>query len=226
MSFVWASAPILIPILLITSSSFFRLIYSGGLLLDIVSFIGNPIVALLIGCLLAMIQILPYIKIQDQSELFKLGLIQAGPIILITGAGGSFGSVLKATALSDLLSNELGSTSLTFSGLLIMAFVLAAILKTAQGSSTSALVIASAILAPVISTVEDVNVFQLSLLVMAFGGGAMTVSHANDSYFWVVTQFSGFDMKQGYKGFTTITLAQGLTTLGVVLIIYYVSLMF
>ena len=95
-----------------------------------------------------------------------------------------------------------------------------------QGSSTSALVIASAILAPLIPEIGSASVFQLSLLVMAFGAGAMTVSHANDSYFWVVTQFSGFSVKQGYRGFTLMTLGQGLITLLVTLSLYAVSTLF
>lgn len=226
MNILWAAAPILIPILLITFASFVKLFAFSENVTGLVFFLGNPIVALLIGCFLGMAQVTPVVKWDQQQELFKKGIIQAGPIILITGVGGAFGSVLKATALSDLLSSGLGGAELTFAMVLVIAFVLAAVLKTAQGSSTSALVIASAILAPVVAHLGVTNPFHLSLLVMAFGGGAMTVSHANDSYFWVVTQFSGFSLKQGYRGFTLLTLTQGLTTLTVVLVLYFLSNLF
>ncbi len=221
--FLWATAPILLPILLITLSSILKVVGTDS---SIVSFLGHPVIALLIGCILAMIQVAPKIKLKEQSELFKEGIAQAGPIILITGAGGAFGSVLKATPLTDLLSAQFGGSSLSFSALLLLAFVLAAILKTAQGSSTSALVIASAILAPFIAQLGVTNPFQLSLLVMAFGGGAMVVSHANDSYFWVVTQFSGISMKEGYRSFSLITFAQGVTTLTMVFLLYFFSTLF
>jgi len=222
----WASAPILIPIILITLASLVSFFSITGMFGAVLFFLGNPFVALLIGCLLAMAQVAPMVKWEEQQALFKKGIVQAGPIILITGVGGAFGSVLKATALSDLLSSELGGATLTFSTVLVIAFLLAATLKTAQGSSTSALVISSAILAPVVAHLGVSDPFHLSLLVMAFGGGAMTVSHANDSYFWVVTQFSGFSLKEGYRGFTLITLAQGITTLVIVLALYYLSNLF
>ena len=103
--------------------------------------------------------------------------------------------------------------------LILLAFGLAALLKTAQGSSTSALVIGSAILAPFVSDMGITEPLELALLVSAFGAGAMVVSHANDSYFWVVTQMSGISMKQGYRSYTLITLAQGVTAILVILLL-------
>ncbi len=223
---VWAFTPIVTPIILIALGSLFRIIEFEGMIVESIRFIGTPFVSLLIGCILAIIQALPRLEPGGQSKLFAEGLKQAGPIILITGAGGAFGNVLKGTTLADQLSVLLGSSEISFPLLMALAFTLAALLKTAQGSSTSALVISSAILSPIVMLVDGLTSFQLSLLVMAFGGGAMTVSHANDSYFWVVTQFSGFSTQQGYRGFTLITLIQGLTTLVVVMLLYLISLFF
>jgi len=104
----------------------------------------------------------------------------------------------------------------------VVAFLIAAFLKTAQGSSTNALVITSSLLAPVALQLGLDTPVELSLLVLAIGGGAMTVSHANDSYFWVVTQFSGMEMREAYRSFTLITAAQGLTVLAGVLLLYVV----
>ncbi len=219
MNILWAATPILVPILLIAGSSIFSLLEVD---LSIVSFLGQPIIALIIGSLLAMIQALPKIKFRDQSELFGSGVVQAGPIILITGAGGAFGAVLKATPLTELLSNQFAGGQMSFGLLLVLAFGIAALLKTAQGSSTSALVIGSAILAPFVSDMGIESPLELALLVSSFGAGAMVVSHANDSYFWVVTQMSGFSMKQGYRSYTLITLAQGITAIATVFILYLI----
>ncbi len=226
MSLGWAVTPIVLPILLITMSSIGTAFDLGGEVINVVIFLGNPFIALLIGCILAMIQVRSSTSLSEMGDLFKSGIIQAGPIILITGAGGAFGSILKGTTLADLLTGYLGQSLSSFPILLLLVFSIAALLKTAQGSSTSALVIGSAIIAPILVNIDSVTGFQMSLLVMAFGGGAMTVSHANDSYFWVVTQFSGFDVKQGYRGFSLLTLIQGISTLATVLLLYLISGLF
>lgn len=223
LSIWWALAPIVSPILLITVASIINLFEWDGSISQFFLFIGNPNIALLLGCFLSMMQI-SGVKKEGLAELFKKGISQAGPIILITGSGGAFGSVLKGTELANLLSGVLGNSLTSFPILILLAFGLAALLKTAQGSSTSALVIASAIIAPLILAIDGITPFQMSLLVMSFGAGAMTVSHANDSYFWVVTQFSGMTMKQGYRSFTVLTLIQGITALSTVLALYFLSI--
>ena len=226
MNVLWAFTPIIVPILLITIASLIKIFEIKVLFSSALLFIGNPFVSLLIGCFLSMIQVSGRFGLREQQGFFKKGIEQAGPIVLITGAGGAFGNVLKGTMLADYLTEFFSTSGDSFLLLIIGAFLIAALLKTAQGSSTSALVIGSALIAPIIANVEGVTVFQLSLVVMALGGGAMTVSHANDSYFWVVTQFSNFEVKEGYKGFTIITLVQGFTTLITVLLFYWLSLLF
>ncbi|MEM9897350.1 MAG: GntP family permease [Bacteroidota bacterium] len=222
---LWAFTPILVPILLITLASVIKIFELDSLFSHVFIFLGNPFLALLIGVFLSMIQVYGKCSLQEQQEYFKKGIEQAGPIVLITGAGSSLGNVLKGTAIADHLSLFFHTSDDSFFFLSIAAFLITAFLKTAQGSSTSALVIGGALIAPVVASMEGVSTFQLSLLVMSLGGGAMTVSHANDSYFWVVTQFSGFRVRDGYKGLTLITLVQGLTTLATVLILYWLSLL-
>ncbi len=222
----WAILPILIPILLITVASALRILEVDGALVRVLFFLGNPTMALLIGCILSMLQVQSSSSMEEIGELFKKGIAQAGPIILITGAGGAFGNVLKGTDLGGLLAEQLGETidSIPIPILIFISFAIAALLKTAQGSSTSALVIASAMVAPILIGQESVTAFQMTLIVMSFGGGAMTVSHANDSYFWVVTQFSEMTTNQGYRWYTLLTLLQGVTVLVSVLGLYYLSL--
>ncbi len=216
MKLIWAVSPIAIPLLFITSNSVLSLLKVQS---DLLMFLGDPLAALLTGCFLAMLQLHPIIPFRTQGELIKKGIAQAGPIVLITGVGGAFGNVLKATPLSSLIEAQVGGAYLNGTSLIITAFMTAAALKTAQGSSTSALVIASSLLSPVILS-ASLSPLELSFIVMAFGGGAMTVSHANDSYFWVVSQFSGFTLKDGYRTFTLLTLVQGLSVLTLVLLLY------
>lgn len=134
---------------------------------------------------------------------------------MITGAGGAFGTILKATPIGDYLGSSLSTLSI---GILV-PFIIAAALKTAQGSSTVALVTTSALIAPLLPALGLATVFGKILTVMAIGAGAMTVSHANDSFFWVVTEFSGMDVQTGYKAQTAATLVQGVVTIIVVSIL-------
>jgi len=99
-------------------------------------------------------------------------------------------------------------------------FVISALLKTAQGSSTVALVTTSSMMAPMLPQLGITTPLQLALAVMAIGAGAMTVSHVNDSYFWVVSQFSGMKVTDAYKAQTMGTLLEGLATIITTIILF------
>ena len=107
---------------------------------------------------------------------------------------------------------------------ILVPFFIAAALKTAQGSSTTALVTTSALMAPLLASLGLDSTIGAVLTVMSIGAGAMTVSHANDSYFWVVAEFTGMDVKTAYKSQTAATLAQGIVTILVVLILSFILL--
>jgi GntP family gluconate:H+ symporter len=147
------------------------------------------------------------------------GISAAAPILLITGAGGAFGTILKETQIGETIGNMLAGYQLG----IFLPFIIAAAFKTAQGSSTVALVATSALIAPLLSTIGLDSLNGKVLAVMATGAGAMTISHANDSFFWVVTQFSGMDVKTGYKTHTIATLIQGTTA---IIFIFMLSLFF
>ena len=125
----------------------------------------------------------------------------------------------KETQIGETLGNLLANYELG----IFLPFIIAAAFKTAQGSSTVALVATSALIAPLLSSVGLDSLYGKVLAVMATGAGAMTVSHANDSFFWVVTQFSGLDVKTGYKTQTLATLIQGVSSM---ILIYILSLIF
>jgi GntP family gluconate:H+ symporter len=210
--------PLIIPIVLIALASLPTLIpvLQSWWLLQV---IGNPAVALLIGLSFTFLLIGNKQK-QTWPRWISEALKDAGIILLITGAGGAFGAVIKSSGLDLILKDVLVDLHAGGIIFILIAFILAAILKTAQGSSTSAIIITSSLLAPLTLAAEFSNPIDLATLVLAIGGGAMTVSHANDSYFWVVTQFSGIGERDAYKSYTLITLAQGLTALLVSIIIY------
>ena len=202
--------PLLLPVVLIAMGSVLPLLSLSPDATEKLSFIFNPTIALLLGVIVALL-VLPVGK--QWNNWIGHALAQAGPIILITTAGGAFGAVLKATPLADYFEQLMIGGSFSALGFFPIVFLLAAGLKTAQGSSTAAMVITSSIIAPVLPALGMDTALLKALLVMVIGGGAMTVSHANDSFFWVIQQYSGLSVRHMYRYFTVTTLFMGLTIL-------------
>ncbi|MEI6860439.1 MAG: GntP family permease [Shewanella sp.] len=218
-----AFSPIFVPILLICFGSvakFPSAPIGNGMLFDVLAFLGQPVNALMIGLLLSILLLKSTSKIKEFSERITQGLVVAAPILLITGAGGAFGAVLKATDIGTFLGTSLSALGIG----IFMPFIVAAALKSAQGSSTVALVATSALVAPMLGDIGLASEMGRVLTVMAIGAGAMTVSHANDSFFWVVTQFSRMSVKQAYKAQTMATLIQGITAMTLVYILSLILL--
>jgi len=213
-SFTLAIIPILIPILLIACKSlaeFPAAPFGDGFLYNASVFMGNPIIALLCGVLLAFLMVKSGGG-RIQSHWIEEGLRKAGMIILITGSGGAFGAVLRETELGDFAARFAAVEGL---GVLI-PFLIAAFLKTAQGSSTVAIITASAICAPLLEPLGLDSKTGTALAVLVIGAGSLTVSHVNDSYFWVVAKFSEMDTATALKTHTMATLIMGLTGLIVI----------
>ncbi|MGR3899336.1 GntP family permease [Psychrobacter sp. 1176_08] len=207
-----AFLPIIVPILLICLSSVANLPstpFGSGMLTDILIFIGNPLTALLIGLFLSFLLINTDQKTQQISDSISQGLVVAAPILLITGAGGAFGAMLKVTPIGDYLGTTLSALGLG----VFMPFIVSAALKTAQGSTTVALVTTSAMVAPLLDQIGLDSELGRVFCVMAIGAGAMTVSHANDSFFWIVSQFSRMSVAQAYKAHSMATGIQGVTSI-------------
>lgn len=218
-----AFAPIFIPIILICLGSVARFPtepFGTGMAFEWFNFFGEPLNALLIGLLLTLPLLKSKDKISEFSERIGQGLVAAAPILLITGAGGAFGAVLKATPIGDFLGETLSALGVG----IFMPFIVAAALKSAQGSSTVALVTTSALVAPLLGDLGLASEMGAVLTVMAIGAGAMTVSHANDSFFWVVSQFSKMPVALAYRAHTMGTLVQGLTAMTVVFVLSLVLL--
>ena len=141
----------------------------------------------------------------------------AGPILFITAAGGVLGNVIANTSMVEFIKEN--STVLAAIGMMF-PFLLSAILKTAQGSSTVAITTTAGIIAPMLTSIGLASPALIALTVIAIGAGAMTVSHANDSYFWVVTNFGNMKVEDGYKTQTLGTLVTGIASIINVYIIY------
>ena len=211
-------APILVPIFLIAMRSV--AVYPAkplgeGFVFFAFDFLGQPVNALFIGLFLSFL-LFPKFNKETLTGWIGDGISAAAPILLITGAGGAFGAILKETQIGETIGNLLADYQLG----IFLPFIIAAAFKTAQGSTTVALVATSALIAPLLAGIGLDTTMDKVLVVMATGAGAMTISHVNDSYFWVVTQFSGMDVKTGYKTHTIATLIQGVVSM---IFIYAIS---
>ncbi len=202
--------PILFPVVLIVVRSIAGLPakpLGEGQLVALLEFLGQPVVALLIGVLLAFL--LP--KKLDREMLSSSGwvgqaVIDAAGIIVITGAGGAFGKVLQNSGIADVI----GDTLTNHEGIGIwLPFIIAAGIKTAQGSSTVSIITTAGLVSPLLPALGLDGSVAKALVVVSIGAGAMVVSHANDSYFWVVTQFSKMTVNQGYRIQSLGTLVEG-----------------
>ncbi len=210
----WLSfSPIVVPILLMGLSSALTMAHVPA---AFIHFLGKPIIALAVGVILGVILLALSGKMKDFYAVTDETLRIAGPILFITAAGGVLGKVIASTELVPFIQDN--ATALSSLGLLF-PFLLSAILKTAQGSSTVALTASAGIIAPLLSTIGYATPVGAALVTIAIGAGAMTVSHANDSYFWVVTNFGGMEAQDGYKSQTLGSLVVGIASIINVLLI-------
>ena len=223
-SAIKAFVPILIPLVLIvlkSISDFPGDLFGTGIIKNILGFIGAPVSALLIGVLLAFL--LP--KKFDRNMLSTTGwvgkaLLSGAVIILITGAGGSFGMVLRNSGIADVIGESLANFRLS----IWLPFIIAACIRTAQGSSTVSLITTASIVAPLMATLGFDTGVDKALVVLAIGSGSAVFSHANDSMFWILTQLSNMDVKTGYKLQTVGTGILGFTAMLVVWALFALNL--
>jgi len=203
--------PILVPIALIALKSFFTIDpLKSTRLLNVLSILGDPVIALSAGIILAFFCKRGWHK-NEVSTLLQEGIEKAGGILVIIGAGGAFGAILAATKIGQHISTF---TALEGMGLLF-PFLLTFILKTAQGSSTVAIITAASIVQPLLPALGLASDTGRLLSVLAMGAGSMMISHANDAYFWVITKFSGLEMKSMLKVYSVATILMGIITLAI-----------
>ena len=215
-----ALAPLVVPIILMAISSIVTMAGWEGPVADFFIFLGTPIMALAVGAVLAIIQLFGSGAKSEFYDMTNDTLKTVGPILFVTAAGGVLGKVIASSDLVNFITEH--ATVLEAMGI-FFPFLLAAILKSAQGSSTVAITTTAGIVAPLLGVLGFTKPVEIALVVMAIGAGAMTVSHANDSYFWVVTNFGEMKPEEGYKTQTLMTLVIGLAA---ILEIFLLSLIF
>ena len=211
-------SPILLPIVLIGISSVASLPalpFGDGVVYAFLNFIGNPVIALMLGVFLSL-TLIPASERGNTLKWVTQGVTDSAAILAITGAGGSFGAILKLLPIADATQGLL-ATGLS----VLVPFTIAMILKLAMGASTVAMITTASMVAPMLENMGLTSPLGRVFVVMAIGAGSMVASHANDSYFWVVSQFSDMKTGEAYRCQTGMTAVMGVT---VVAILYVLSL--
>jgi gluconate:H+ symporter, GntP family len=219
-------AILLLPVLLIALNTTITTLRTAGVLpeealwADGLVFIGQTPVALLITLLVATYTL----GTRGRSKSTIEGILNdaLGPIcaiILITGAGGMFGGVLRFSGIGGALADSLADLGLS---LIVSAFVIATILRVAQGSATVALTTTGGLLA---AAVADANLSDLKVvaLVLAIAAGATVLSHVNDSGFWLVSRFFNMDVKTTLRTWTVMETTLGLSVYVLALVVWFIS---
>jgi len=206
--------PIASPLILIALASLLTVFnFADNMLVRSLLFLGQPIIALLIGVLLSLL-LIKNKKIESLNSIFESAIEKAGPILIVTAAGGMFGLVIKETGIGMYAGELLLKTGLGIA----VPFLITFILKTAQGSSTVAIITAASFIAPMLPSLGLESETGKLLAMLSMGAGSMMISHANDSYFWVVSRFSGVNMNTTLKVYSSATIVMGVTVFLCILI--------
>jgi GntP family gluconate:H+ symporter len=145
--------------------------------------------------------------IESMNSVFGEAIEKAGPILIVTAAGGMFGMVIKATGTGESIGRILAGTNIG----IVVPFLIAVIMKTAQGSSTVAIITTASFVAPMLSLLGLDSEWGRLLTMLSMGAGSMIVSHANDSYFWVISNFSEIDPAVTLKVYSSSTHRYGVS---------------
>lgn len=188
-------APILVPVLLILANTVATTLKIGGVAGSVIAIIGNPIVAVFVAVLIAVYGLCSSITRQEAIKMMENSLADAGLIILVTGAGGALGNVIRVTNIGDIIAKGIIDSSIP---VILVPLLLGALLRIPQGSGTVAMITGGSILAPMIGTL-GINPVIAALCLCST---SMFISYPNDSYFWVVTRFSGMDVETSMKSWS------------------------
>ncbi|MEQ8477832.1 GntP family permease [Fulvivirga sp.] len=214
--------PVVLPIMLIGLNAMLQLNYttsemSAGALLKIISFVGDPVMALGIAVVVSTVLIKVKHK-EDFKHWLTDGVDKAGMILAICAAGGMFGAMLKATGIGSNLGEMLSGLSLG----IFFPFLIAATLKTAQGSTTVAVITAASLVTPLFTSLGLDSPMGITLAILSMGAGSMVISHANDSYFWVISRFSNMDTSTTLKVYSMATLIMGVSVQLIIWLLFLV----
>lgn len=221
-SLALSAAPVVLPVVLISSNTVLKLAAESNSALqtaaDWSNVIGNANLALLLSTVIALFTVVRQRQLSRLAlaELMEVSLMSAGVIILITSAGGAFGAMLKEAQVGAAIETLFAGAGGAGTVLLLIAFSVAAVLKVAQGSSTVAMITASGMLAGVASS--QVLGFHPVYLATSIGAGSLVGSWMNDSGFWIVAKMSGMTEVEALKTWTPLLIVLAVTGLLVTLI--------
>ncbi|MBT2616036.1 MULTISPECIES: gluconate:H+ symporter [unclassified Bacillus (in: firmicutes)] len=205
---------ILLPVLLMVLTVVAPYLPLPGSIEKFLLFIGSPVIALLISCFAAY-YFLGYRQGMNKSLIKKLTdecLLPLASIILIIGAGGGFKQILIDSGVGTAIASMAEEISLSP---IVLAFLVAGLIRIATGSATVALTTAAGIVSPVVANMTGVN---LELLVIATGAGSLMFSHVNDAGFWLVKEYMGLTVKETFKTWTVMETLLSFVAFGLVLI--------
>ena len=222
---------LLLPLVLIFMNTGLNTLASAGVVdkeaqwVQILRLVGETPVALLITVLLGM-YLLGYKQNKDKTLIETVVDSSLGPvcsIILITGAGGMFGAVLRASGIGGAVASSLDALGLP---IIVAGFIIAAVVRLAQGSATVALTTAAAIIQPVVVGNPELNQIQVVAIVLALAAGSVFAGHVNDSGFWLVSRFFGMDVKTTLRVWTVGQALVGLIGFAIAYLIYAIATAF
>ncbi|MDE3954085.1 GntP family permease [Glaesserella parasuis] len=193
-----------------------KVVDGSGLWVQSLRLIGKTPVALLITLVVAILLLKGNRSYEQIEKICNNALGPICSIILVTGAGGMFGGVLRASGIGDELSALMSDTGMP---IVVAAFIIATTFRVAQGSATVALTTTAALIAPMVAADTSLTQFDLCFIVISIASGATVLSHVNDSGFWLVSRFLEMDEKTTLKTWTALE-----TSIGVVgFIIAYIG---
>ncbi|KUI31623.1 permease [Mycobacterium sp. IS-1742] len=213
-AFITVLGVLLLPFVLISFNTVLDTLMTAGVIeegatwAEYLKLLGNTSIALLITVIVATLVLgLRGRSMAAVSDILDGALGPICAIILITGAGGMFGGVLRLSGIGDALSSSLSNLGIS---LILQAFLISTLLRVAQGSATVALTTTAGLLSAAVAA-AGLSSIQLTALVMAIAAGATVLSHVNDSGFWLVSRFFGMDVKTTLKTWTVMETTLGLS---------------
>ncbi|MGA9872150.1 MAG: gluconate:H+ symporter [Rhodococcus sp. (in: high G+C Gram-positive bacteria)] len=193
---------IAVPLVLILGATFGSILLEPGNLLEVLTFLGTPAVALLIAVLIAfyVLGIRRGSTVQQLSTLTGESLRPVGMLLLVVGAGAFFGKVISATGIGSALAEAMSAAGLP---IIVLAYVISCALRIAQGSATVAIVTTGGIVGPLVAA-QDYSPVATALIAMSIAAGSIILSHVNDGGFWIIAKFFNMTVKQTLQTWTVL----------------------
>jgi len=187
-----AMLPVIIPVVLIVSDTFAQAL---GRTVPVLGFFGSPVVALMIGLIIGIVLAIPQVTRNGIDDLVSKGAATAGSILLFTGVAGSLGAVITQVGIGEMLAGLFQANAALP---VLLAWVVASVLRMAQGSASVAAITAATLLAPIMGSIDAAPL----LILLAAGSGAAFGAHVTDNTFWIFKQMLGFTTKGTFKIYT------------------------